>query len=156
MLTRSHCIYSLLVLALAVAMPASGQTFGQITGLVTDSSGGVVIGAAVTVTNPQTSLARTENTNGSGLYTFPNLLPGVYDVKVAAQGFQSAIRNSVELQVQQVARLDFQLKVGSITEAVEVTGGAPLLTTENATLGTVIDNQRTGGTLSNSSPSAPM
>jgi hypothetical protein len=142
MLTRFHSVLFLLVLALAVAMPASGQTFGQITGLVTDSSGGVVIGAAVTVTNPQTSLARTENTNSSGLYTFPNLLPGVYDVKVAAQGFQSAIRNSVELQVQQVARLDFQLKVGSITEAVEVTGGAPLLTTENATLGTVIDNQR--------------
>src|SRR5947209_18233048 len=92
-----------LAAGLAFAAPSNGQTFGQITGLVTDSSGGVVVGAAVTVTNPQTSQTRTDNTNSSGLYTFPNLLPGVYDVKVAAPGFQSVVRNGVEVQVQQEA-----------------------------------------------------
>ena len=76
-----------LVLGLSLARPSFGQTFGQITGLVTDSSGGVLVGAPVTVTNPQTSFTRTENTNGSGLYTFPNLLPGGYNVKVEMQGF---------------------------------------------------------------------
>ena len=58
------------------------------------------------------------------------------------QGFQGEIRNDIELQVQQVARIDFQLKVGSLTETVEVTGGAPLLATENAAVGTVIENRR--------------
>ena len=139
----SRMMQSLLLLsALVFATACFGQTFGEITGLVTDPSGALLVGAAVTVTNPQTNFTRTENTNDAGIYTFPNLLPGIYNVRVAAQGFQGAVRNGVELQVQQVARLDFQLKVGSLTEAVEVSGGAPLLTTENATVGTVIDNQR--------------
>jgi hypothetical protein len=142
MITRIARILLPLMAALALAAPTFGQTFGQITGLVTDASGGVLVGATVTVTNPQTSFTRTEATNGSGQYSFPNLLPGLYNVAVGAQGFQNVIRNGVELQVQQVARLDFQLKVGSVTEAVEVSGGAPLLATEDATLGTVIDNQR--------------
>src|SRR5437588_11712973 len=95
------------VTGLAFAAASFGQTFGQITGLVTDSSGGLLVGAAVTVTNPETSLTRTENTNGSGIYSFPNLLPGLYNIRVATTGFQTVIRSGVELQVEQVARLDF-------------------------------------------------
>ena len=70
-------IFFLLAVALVVATPSNGQTFGQITGLVTDSSGGVLVGAAVSVTHPQTSLTRTGNTNDAGDYTFPHLQPGV-------------------------------------------------------------------------------
>jgi hypothetical protein len=103
-----------LILGLALAQPTFGQTFGQITGVVTDSTGGVVANATVTVVNPQTNAARTTTTNSTGNYAFPALLPGIYDVKVEAQGFQSEVRNGVELQVQQVARLDFQVKVGSL------------------------------------------
>src|SRR5258708_34608015 len=110
--TRFHAFFFLLVGALVVATPSYGQTFGQITGLVTDSSGGVMVGAAVTVINPQTNFTRTENTSGSGLYSFPNLLPGLYNVKVEARGFQSVVPNSFELQVEQIGRLDFQLQVG--------------------------------------------
>src|SRR5882724_10482840 len=102
---------SVLATGFILAIPSFSQNFGQITGLVTDSSGGVLVGAAVTVTNPQTSFTRTENTNSAGIYTFPSLLPGAYNVRVGMQGFQSAIRNNVELQVEQVARLDFQLRV---------------------------------------------
>ncbi|HYL39184.1 MAG TPA: carboxypeptidase-like regulatory domain-containing protein [Bryobacteraceae bacterium] len=127
---------------LALAMPMMGQTFGEITGVVSDSTGAIVVGATVTVTNPQTNLTRQVTSNSSGNYNFPSLLPGVYNVKAEMQGFQSEIRQNVELQVQQVARIDFQLKVGAMTETVEVQGGAPLLNTENATVGTVIDNQR--------------
>ena len=140
--TRFHGVFFLLLGALVVATPSYGQTFGQITGLITDSSGGVMVGAAVTVINPQTNFTRTENTSGSGLYSFPNLLPGVYNVRVSAPGFQSVIRNGFELQVEQIARLDFQLQVGGVAEAVEVTTGAPLLNTEDAAVGTVIENQR--------------
>src|ERR1700676_4528479 len=117
MRTRIDAIFFLLVAAIACATPAFGQTFGQITGIVTDPSGGVVGSAAVTVTNPQTNFTRSESTNTAGVYNFPNLQPGVYNIKVEMQGFQSEIRNNVELQVQQVARLDFQLQVGAVTQA---------------------------------------
>src|SRR5207248_2163411 len=81
-------------------------------------------------------------TNNSGAYTFPALQPGVYNVKVEGTGFGTEVRSGVELQVEQVARIDFQLRVGQISETIEVAGGAPLLTTESASLGTVIDNRR--------------
>ena len=118
-----------------LAAPSWGQTFGQITGLVTDSSGGVLVGASVTVTNPETSFTRTDLTNSSGAYSFQNLQPGVHNIRVISQGFQTSIRNNVELQVEQTARLDFQLTVGAVAEAVEITGGAPLLNTEETPTG---------------------
>jgi len=131
-----------LAAGLVLVLPASGQTVGEITGVVTDASGGVVVRATVTVTNPQTNFTRTSSTNTAGIYNFPALQPGVYNVKAELQGFQTEVRNGVELQVQQTARIDFQLRVGGVAETVEVTGGAPLLNTENASLGTVVDGQR--------------
>src|SRR5438105_11576791 len=132
----------LLAFVVFAALPCFGQTFGEITGVVTDPAGALVVGAALTVSNPATNLTRTATTNNAGNYTFPSLLPGVYSVKAEMAGFQGEIRGGVELQVQQVARIDFQLKVGSLTETVEVIVGAPLLNTENATVGTVIENRR--------------
>jgi hypothetical protein len=131
-----------LTAGLLLALPVFGQTVGDITGVVTDASGGVIVGATVTVTNPQTNFTRAATTNTSGIYNFPALQPGVYNVRAELQGFQSEIRNGVELQVQQTARIDFQLRVGGVAETIEVTGGAPLLNTENASLGTVVDGQR--------------
>jgi hypothetical protein len=72
----------------------------------------------------------------------PSLTPGLYSVKIEALGFQSVVRNGIELEVQQTARIDFQLQVGQISEVIEVTGGTPLLTTESATVGSVIENRR--------------
>ena len=118
------------------------QTAGQITGQVTDASDAIVVGATVTVTNSQTNVARTTTTNSAGDYTFPAIPPGVYNVKAEMPGFKGEVRESVELQVEQIARIDFHLQVGAVTDTVEVTGGAPLLTTESATVGTVIDNDR--------------
>jgi hypothetical protein len=132
----------IIVSAAAFCLPCFGQTFGQITGVVTDATGGLVVGATVTVTNPETSFTRTAITNNAGNYAFPSLLPGVYNVRAEMRAFQAELRSAVELQVQQVARIDFQLKVGSVAETVEVSGGAPLLATENATVGTVIENKR--------------
>src|ERR1700688_1533419 len=118
------------------------QTAGQITGQVTDASDATVVGAIVTVTNSQTNVARKTTTNSAGDYTFPAIPPGVYNVKAEMQGFQVEIRQGVELQVEQIARIDFHLQVGAVTQTVEVSGGAPLLNTETATVGTVIDNNR--------------
>ena len=92
----------------------------------------------MTVTNTQTNAVRDAVTNSSGSYVFPNLLPGVYSVKVDLQGFQSKVANNVELQVQQTARIDFSMELGSLEVAVEVTGSAPMINVTDATVGTVI------------------
>jgi Carboxypeptidase regulatory-like domain/TonB dependent receptor len=121
---------------------AMAQTSGEITGEVKDPSGAVMPNASVTVTNTATNIGRSTVTNTSGVYSFPNLVPGTYDVKVVAPGFDSVVKTGVELQVQQTARIDFDLRVGQSTQTVEVSGLAALLTTETATVGTVIEEKR--------------
>jgi Carboxypeptidase regulatory-like domain len=83
----------LLVLSLLLVPATSSvaQTFGQITGAVTDGSGGILVGATVVVTNTQTNATREAQTNSAGSYVFPNLLPGVYNVRVELQGFQTKV-----------------------------------------------------------------
>ncbi|HYE74625.1 MAG TPA: carboxypeptidase-like regulatory domain-containing protein, partial [Blastocatellia bacterium] len=131
-----------MILLLSVASTAYAQTSGDITGLITDSSGAAVSGATVTVTNQATGAIRRLTTNDEGLYSFPSLLPGEYELKVEQQGFKSAVRGNIQLQVQQTARVDFTLEVGSVGETVTVTGGTPLLATESNSVGTVIENKR--------------
>src|SRR5215467_16295526 len=99
--TRSHV---LLPSAFWLVPIIYAQTQGQITGMISDSSGAILPGATVTVTNPQTNFTRQAQTNSVGNYVFPALLPGVYNIRVEAQGFQSEVRSGVELQVEQVAR----------------------------------------------------
>src|SRR5262245_53438430 len=121
--------------------PLSAQTFGQITGIVADATGGVLVGASVTVTNKQTAATVTQQANTAGVYVFPNLLPGVYNVKVEMDGFRGVVRD-VELQIQQTIRLDFRLEIGALNEMVEAVGTAPMLNTEDPAIGTVIENRR--------------
>jgi hypothetical protein len=121
---------------------ASAQTGGTVTGEVKDQSGALVPNATITVTNTATNVARDTQTNSAGIYNFPGLIPGRYQVKAAAAGFQTAVTNDIELQVQQTARVDFALAVGQSTQTLEVAANAALLTTENATVGTVIEERR--------------
>src|SRR5438046_2662678 len=92
-------------LALVLSLPAFAQTLGTITGEVKDSSGAVVPGATVTVTNKATNATRTTASNAVGLFDFPALPPGEYTVKTELDGFKTATRD-LELQVQQTARVD--------------------------------------------------
>ena len=131
-----------LVLAVAFCAVGLAQTFGDISGIVTDSSDAVVAGADVTVTNTETNVTRTAVSNSDGNYSVPSLQPGLYAIKAEKQGFRGEVRSGIELQVQQSARIDFKLNPGSVAETVEVTAGAPLLDTENTTVGTVIENKR--------------
>src|SRR5687767_13290925 len=127
---------------LALCLPVLAQTLGEISGIVTDSTGAVVVGATITATNTGTAAAREAKTNEAGIFSFPALVPGIYDVKVGATGFRGASRSGVQLQVQQNLRLDFELTVGQVTETIEVSASAAQLSTENATVGTVIENKR--------------
>lgn len=115
----------------------SAQTFGAITGEVRDASGAIVPSAAVTATNVATNVARSTATNPAGVYTFPDLIPATYQVRVSVSGFQTA-SSTIEIQVQQTARVDFTLTVGQSSQTVEVSAVAAALTTESATVGTVI------------------
>ncbi len=119
---------------------AAGQTFGSITGEVRDPSGAVMPNASVTATNVGTSVSRATATNDSGVYNFPDLIPATYQVKVGAPGFQTTT-STVEIQVQQTARVDFTLTVGQASQTIEVSALAATLTTENATVGTVIEEK---------------
>ena len=130
----------LMILVVGVALRA--QNFAEITGNVTDPSGAVIAGATVTVTNTATNQKRNTVTNDTGTYSLPYLVPGVYDLHVAAAGFKGSTRKALELQVGAVARIDVRAEVGEVSQQVEVTGGAPLLNTETAALGTVIENRR--------------
>ncbi len=118
----------------------SAQTFGEITGEVHDPAGAIVANVNVTATNSATNAVRNTVTNAAGVYSFPSLVPGNYQVKVEAPGFQ-LMRSAVELQVQQTARLDFSLVLGQATQLIEVSAAAVALTTEGATLGTVIQSK---------------
>src|SRR5215831_8206545 len=104
--------------------PAYAQTLGTITGEVKDSTGAVVPGATVSVTNKATNATRTTVSNAVGLYDFPALQPGLYTLKTELDGFKTAARD-IELQVQQTARVDFALELGTISELATVTGVSP-------------------------------
>src|SRR5579862_2954039 len=122
---------------LAFSGLAYSQTFGAITGEVTDSTGAVMPNVTVTATNTGTNVPRTTSTNAAGQYSFPDLVPAVYQVKATADGFQTTV-STIELQVQQTARVDFALTVGQSSQTVEVSAAAAALNTESATVGTVI------------------
>src|SRR3954452_17454054 len=105
---RVELVVGLLFSALGIV---SAQTGGQIAGEVRDSSGATVPVASVTVTNTETNLTRSTETNNAGLYSFPDLTPGMYSVRVVMPGFDTIIKSNTQLQVQQTARVDFTLAV---------------------------------------------
>ncbi len=139
MTSRKNLPLALLLAATAVLAQAPT---GDITGTVSDPTGAVVSGATITLINPLTNFQRVVKSNEAGVYSLPALQPGRYNLKVEMQGFTAQLRNDIELQVAQVARLDFALRVGNVSETIEVVGGAPLLDTETTELGTVIEMKR--------------
>jgi len=122
-----------LALALLVGsvVPALAQfDRGSISGTIKDEQGGVMPGVTVTVTNQQTRQSLNTVTDGSGFYTFPNLLPGQYDVLAELQGFKKANRTSITLDATGKQTIDFALQTGTIAEEVTVTGYSPVLQTD--------------------------
>jgi hypothetical protein len=117
-------------------------TTGSIVGTVTDSSGGIVPNAAVTVTNMDTSTVVKTVADAAGNFVLTPLLVGRYSVTVEANGFKKEVRPGVTVDVQSRVRVDFVLQVGAVTESVEVAAPNPLLETDTSYLGQVVDSQR--------------
>jgi outer membrane receptor protein involved in Fe transport len=125
-----------------VAVQVSAQVnTASLTGLVTDPQGAVVPGAVVKVRNQATNVETPVTTDASGYYTFATLPVGAYEVTVEHQGFKKAVREKVDLEVGQKARLDFALEVGAVTESVVVLTAPPVLTTQDASPGGVLENR---------------
>ncbi len=130
------------LLLVAIAVPLRAQTpSGEISGVVTDQTEAIVAGVKVTLTNIATNAVREVQTNESGLYSFPALPPGVYTLKAEKQGFRAVERRNIEVLVGSANRIDISLQVGELSNVVEITGGAPVLQSENASIGTVIENR---------------
>jgi len=136
-------VLPVLLLAILLCEPQLifAQATGQVSGVITDPAGQVVPGIKVELTNVATAEARSATTNGEGIYLFPLVNPGTYQVKVTATGFKTTLVDKVLVQVNGTSRIDVHLAVGGVVEEVTVTGAAPLVETGNATLGTVVDHQ---------------
>jgi hypothetical protein len=114
---------------------ANAQTVtGNITGTVTDASGAVVAGATVTARDVRTGVETQTTTNGAGVYSIRFLPIGQYDLTVKASGFTSQTIPAFALEIDQTAKLDLHLAVGSSMQTVNVTTSAEILNTENASL----------------------
>jgi hypothetical protein len=132
-----------LVLLLGVALSAYGQVeTGRFVGHITDAQGAGVPHAIVKATNAGTNIVQTAITDSSGDFVITPVSAGVYSLSVTATGFQTINASNIEVQVGQIVREDLELKVGEATTTIEVYTEIPLLSTDTATLGTVVTNQQ--------------
>jgi hypothetical protein len=135
-----HGMLALIAVLLFTASPASAQVDrATLTGIVEDPSGAVIPKAQVTVTNLATGVVSKVMTNDNGTYLVVNLMPGTYLVQAEMTGFQR-FEQTVSLEIGARSRLDMSLPVGSIGETVTVAGVTPLLSTESAAIGTVVNS----------------
>lgn len=115
------------------------NNYGSVVGAAFDNSGAVVPNVTVTLTSKDTGTTLTSVTNGAGAYTFPNLVPGRYQLRFTSSGFQTYVQDGVDVQIGGTARVDAKLAVGSQGEVISVSAAPPALQTESATLGGVVE-----------------
>src|SRR5262247_3144313 len=124
-----------------MAEPLLAGPTATLTGRVTDTSSAVIAGVKVEATNVETNVTFPGETNAEGLYTIPNLPPGLYRVIVQKFAFRTIVKPDVELHVQDVISLNFSMEVGSVAESVTVEGGAPLIQATPARGGNFLSNE---------------
>jgi len=139
---RASLLFCALSLICSIQSALAQVTTGRIAGVVTDSSGSTLPDVAVTVTQVDTATSTTVNTDAAGEYVATNLKIGTYTVSFQKQGFQRSVQFNVDVGIGQVVKVDAGLKVGVVTQTVEVTGAPPLLQTETSALGTIETEKR--------------
>src|SRR5574340_1201581 len=131
-------IFCGLILALAL----SAQDYrGSILGRVSDASGAIIPGVAITVTNQGTNARNNTESNAEGNYLVPLLEPGTYTITVDAVGFRQILRKDITVRTGDKLGLDFQMEVGAASESITVSGEVPLIQTTSADLAQVIDRR---------------
>ena len=137
-----HRVVVPLGLVALLAAPAFAQQAGQISGVVTDTTGAVIPGATVTAIEVATGLRQVTLTRGAGEYRFLSLRPTRYEVTAEIDGFRTFRRTGVELLANQSLTLNVRLETGQLAEAIEVTGSATQVDTTTSTLNEVVDHER--------------
>jgi hypothetical protein len=135
-----RCLAPFLALILP-ATRAAGQTTAGLNGIVTDASGGAAPGARLTLTNLDTGSQREAVSSESGAYEFLLLQPGNYSLTAQKEGFKQITREGIRLEVNQVARVDLALQLGTVSETVEVRAAAPLLESNTSSVGQVVETK---------------
>ena len=138
--TRLGSVVLTLAALLCGANPALAQDVtATITGTVTDPAGAPILGATVSAKDTDRGTVWTSPTNETGSYNLIRIPIGTYDLRVEAKGFQTAIHAPFTLVLNQTARVDIQMKMGAVTQTVEVTGETPLLQTQSTEVSTLVD-----------------
>src|SRR5581483_10677383 len=127
------------LVCLSVTPLAAQEVSASITGRVTDPSGSAIVGAKVNAKDLDRGTQWPTTTNDEGIYAFPRIPAGSYELRVEAQGFKTFVQERLELDVNQRARLDVPMAIGGMTETVSVTADAALLQTDTTQVGTVIN-----------------
>ncbi len=139
---KKLCQLIALLFAVAVGSICFAQTdTARLQGTVTDPNGAAIVKAKVAVTNTGTGRVSTAETNDQGYYVVPALPAGQYHMDVAQQGFEKSSRD-FELQVSQIAVVDFQMVVGSVNQSIEVSTASPVIDAGDSAIGTVIEGRQ--------------
>ena len=144
-MNSKHLSRLLLTLAISwlLATPAFSQlSSGTVLGSVTDGTGAVIPGVSVTANNQDIGLTRSVITNESGNYRVDQLPLGTYTITVELPGFKKEVRNSVKVDIDARVRMDFALTPGNVSEVIEVTSAAPLVQTDDSSVGQVVDERK--------------
>lgn len=132
----------LLLFSMTCAALLAQDPRGTIQGRVLDPSGVAIPGATVRVTNENTGVAASSTSSSTGDYRVPYLIPGMYRVEAESSGFSRLSRPGVQVRTTETVTLDLEMKVGEVTETVEVTAETPLLNVADVSLGQVVDERR--------------
>jgi hypothetical protein len=135
---RRFLLYS--VAALASAFTSLYAQDSQVSGRILDPTQAGVSAAAVVLTQAETGDRREAASNATGYYTFPLLVPGVYDLSVQKEGFQTQLRKGVKVETGQISSVDVTLAVGEVSQSVSVDATAPLLQSDSAAVSDVVEN----------------
>jgi Carboxypeptidase regulatory-like domain/TonB-dependent Receptor Plug Domain len=129
-------------LALFAVRPAAAQTGAEISGRVEDPSGAGLSGATVTVTNLETSVTHSVTTDESGDFQVLGLSVGLHQVRATKDGFKAVVRNGINLEVGQDAKLTFQLQIGEVVQEIVVTADAPVVNTTTASVAGMVGEEQ--------------
>jgi hypothetical protein len=139
---QAYFLSLILVCLLSASVATAQETHGAIVGRVADPTGAVIPGASVVVTNTAMGTKVSLTTGADGFYQALLLQPGIYRIEATAQGFKKLERQGVEVRLSDRLEINLALELGNATESVTVTGEAPLMNTESASVGTMVDSER--------------
>ena len=126
---------------LLFTLPLAAQN-ASLAGTVTDQQGGAIPNASVTLTSAETGVSQSINADGSGNFEFPSVRPATYSIKVAAKGFQTYTQTGIVLAVDERRRVDVVMQIGEATTIINVEAQTATVSTESATLGSVVENKK--------------